>query len=129
MFEKASRLKLRFETARGLFTAEDLWDLPLTSPRGNPNLDDIAIALNKRLKEVTTESFVTKTTRSNEALQLSFDIVKHVIEVKLAENEEAKKKTEQKQRKDRILEILAHKQDKALEDLPIEELQKLAEAL
>ena len=34
MFEQAARLKLRFETSRGLLSVEDLWDLPLTSARG-----------------------------------------------------------------------------------------------
>ena len=42
MFEKASRLKLRFSTSIGMLSAEDLWDLPLSSRNGTANLDDVA---------------------------------------------------------------------------------------
>ena len=50
MFEKASRMKLRFNTQRGVLSVEDLWDLPLIQ------LDNIAIALNKKLQESKTEA-------------------------------------------------------------------------
>ena len=44
MFEKASRIKLRYSTNRGVLSVEDLWDLSLEQ------LDPIAINLSKRLK-------------------------------------------------------------------------------
>lgn len=44
MFEKASRIKLRYSTNRGVLSVEDLWDLSLEQ------LDPIAINLNKSLK-------------------------------------------------------------------------------
>ncbi len=34
MFEEASKLKLRFETTRGLVAVEDLWDIPLIGNNG-----------------------------------------------------------------------------------------------
>ena len=58
MFEKATRRKLRFTSAAGLLSTEDLWDLPLTSATGKANLDDIAKALNRRLKDAEEVSFV-----------------------------------------------------------------------
>ena len=41
MFEKASRLKLRFKTQNGIIAVDDLWDLTLDS------LNTLAKALNK----------------------------------------------------------------------------------
>lgn len=127
MFEKAARLKLRFETTKGLVCVEDLWDLPLTG--NGVNLDKIAIALSRQLKESDGESFVLKTTRTNELAQLKFDIVKHIIDVRLAENEAAKQKLEKKQQKEKIMSIIARKQDTALENTSLEDLQKMVNDL
>ena len=86
MFEKASRLKLRFNTPVGLLGVEDLWDLPLTSKAAfATNLDDLARDLSKRVAE-TEESFVPKDVKTN----LSFDIIKHIIKTRLEEALEAK---------------------------------------
>jgi hypothetical protein len=127
MFEKAARLKLRFETQKGPLSVEDLWDLPLS---GNGlNLDKIAMALSRQLKEESTESFVLKTSRSTDVLQLKFDIAKHIIDVRLAEIEAAKVKAEVRAKKDRILSIIERKQDEQLEGQPLEDLLKMVESL
>ena len=86
-FERATRLKLRFQTNAGLLAVEDIWDLPLTSQRG-ASLDELAKGLRRKLKETEEESFVVKTNAVNNELQLAFDIVNHVIDIKLAEKEE-----------------------------------------
>lgn len=127
MFEKAARQKLRFETSKGLLTIEDLWDLPLSG--NGVNLDRIAIGLSKQLKEETTESFVVKAKRTSEVLQLKFDIVKHIIDVRLAEAEEAKAKAETKDKKDRLLTLIAKKQDEQLEGKSLDELKAMVETL
>jgi len=128
MFEKASRFKLRFDTTQGQLDVEDLWDLPLTS--GNrANLDDIARGLSKQVKEAETESFIVKPAKANEITLLKFDIIKHVIEIRLAENEAAATARANKERKQKILAIIANKQDEQLATSSIEDLQKLAEAL
>ena len=128
MFEKASRLKLRFDTSMGQLDVEDLWDLPLTSTN-RANLDDIARGLSKQVKEAETESFVVKPAKANEATLIKFDIVKHIIEVRLAENEAAATARANKERKQQILAIIASKQNEQLAASSIEDLQKLAEAL
>jgi hypothetical protein len=129
IFERASRLKLRFDTPKGLLTAEDLWDLPLTSRTGKANLDDVARSLHRQVKESETESFVVKPAKADEDAQVAFDVVKHVIEVMLAENEEARIKTENREKKQRILELIAKKHDEALSAKSVEELQEMVTAL
>ena len=129
MFEKATRLKLRFTTSVGPVMAEDLWDLPLTSTRGRPNLDDVARDLHKQLKSGVDVSFVTKAQKSDEIVQLKFDIVKHIIDVRLVENEAVAKAKEIAEKKQQILGLIANKENAALAEKPIEELRKLVEAM
>jgi hypothetical protein len=127
MFENAARLKLRFDSSKGPLSVEDLWDLPLS---GNGlNLDKIAMALSRQLKDESTESFVVKTRRTNDVLQLKFDIAKRIIDVRLAEAELAKSKAEARAKKDRILSIIEKKQNEQLEGKPLEDLLKMVEDL
>lgn len=128
-FEKATRLKLRFTTSQGILSAEDLWDIPLTTTRGNCNLNDIAKGLNRELKAAGEEDFVNKPTAANALIQLKFDLVKHVIAVRLAENEAARVAVERKEKKQRLLEIIAHKQDQELEGKSVEELTAMVNTL
>lgn len=125
MFAFATKKKIRFETSKGLFSVEDLWDLPLTSDNGRPNLDDIAKGIYKAMKEGEEVSFVKSNAASNAAfnvLKTKFDIVKYIIDVKLAEAEAAKKAKETKARNQRILELIAQKKDEALASKSEEEL-------
>lgn len=128
MFEQASRLKVRFESPKGLLAVEDLWDLPLTSVRG-ANLNDIAKGLNRELKNADDEDFVNRAAKTDTVLKLKFDIVKHVIDVRLAENLAARTEAERVERKARVLEIIAEKQDAALKDKSIEELTAMVNSL
>ena len=64
MFEKAARLKLRFDTSKGLVTVEDLFDLPLTVRNGGASLDNIAKGIARLIRETETESFVLTTTKA-----------------------------------------------------------------
>lgn len=129
MFEKAARIKLRFESNKGLLTAEDLFDLPLTSNSGRANLDDIAKALHKKLKSGEDVSFVLKDKKSDETVQLAFDIVIHVIIVKMAEADEARKQAENRDRKQQLMAIIAQKESEQLADMDLDELKKLVAAM
>jgi hypothetical protein len=128
-FERAARLKLRFETPAGHLSVEDLWDLPLISTRVRVSLDDVARSLHRSIKEAQEESFVIKPTTDSEKLQLGFEIVKHIIEVRMAENEEERVKAENRRKKQRVLEILAQKRDGELSGKSVEELEELAATL
>lgn len=124
IFEKAARRKLRFETPQGHVSAEDLWDLPLTSRSGRANLDDVARGLHKQLRSGDDVSFVNKEQKSDDTVQLGFDIVKHVIDVRLAEAEETNQKQAKAAKKQFLLSILADKQSDAFKNMSEEDLQK-----
>lgn len=114
-FDTVTRLKLRFPSSDGLLTAEDLWDLPLTSTKGRANLDDVARTLHAELQsQGEAVSFVTAQTKSDAALQLKFDIVKHIIDVQIAEKEKARTKRESAEKKQIIMGILAQKKNDEL---------------
>lgn len=122
-FETASRLKLRFPSIKGDLTAEQLWDLPLQSKSGF-DLDSVARAVNSQLKAVTEESFVATSTSPAKALhELQLDIVKHVIGVRLAENEAARLKAARAEELKKLTDILADKQDEALKGMTPEQIK------
>lgn len=123
IFEYATRNKLRFASTRGELTAEQLWDVPLRS-RDEFNLNAIAKTANRALKEVSEESFV-ETTRTVEHArrEVAMECVKHVIETRLAEEKTAETRAERKKEKERLLQILAEKQDGKLSALSERELK------
>lgn len=129
IFEYAARHKLRFASSRGDLTTEQLWDLPLLSPNGF-DLNNVAKAANQTLKGLTEESFVnTGKTDATVRAETALEVVKHVIAVKIADAETAKKRGENKAKKDRLLQILAEKQAGALTALSEKELQDQIAAL
>jgi len=130
MFEQATRLKLRFDSPQGRLSVEDLWDLPLTSNRANQaNLNNIAKGISRQLKDESEEDFVNPKSKANETMQLALDLVKHVIAVKQDEAEASRLMNERKDKKAKLLELIAKKQDQALEGKPLEELQAMVASL
>lgn len=123
IFEKASKSNLRFLTAKGQIMSEDLWSLPLTSTTGKINLDDIARSISAKIKESEVESFVHKSTAANTLEKLRLDIVKRVIEVKIAERDAVKKEREIAARKQALLEALSSKKADSLTKMSEEELE------
>lgn len=124
MFEQASRLKLRFDTSLGKLTIEDLWDLPLSSRKG-ASLDNVAISLSKKVKDEVETSFVKKRDKANARLELKFNLVKHIIEVRLAEIDKAEQSAVAKTKRDAIDTILLEKEADALKGMSVEDLEKL----
>lgn len=126
IFEKATKLKLRFTTLKGLLTTEDLWDLPLSGGAGKANLDGIAIELFNQLNEGKAISFVGGGKAVDEIPQLKFDIVKHIIDVKVAERAVRTEAAARSEKKQLILGIIAQKENEALASTSLEDLRKLA---
>lgn len=129
MFETATRKKFRFTTPQGHILTEDLWDIPLTASASRANLDDIARSLNKALKESETESFVVKSTKADEETQVKFEIVKHVIAVRLAEAEAAEAAQANRLKKQQILAIIAQKENEHLAGSSLDELKAMVDSL
>ena len=129
MFERATRLNLRFDSSMGPLMIEDLWSLPLTSGTRKANLDDIAKAQFALLKSDANVSFVEPTRKSNDIDQLKFDIVKHIIDARLAENALAAAAKANREKKQLILGIIAQKENETLLGASLDDLKKMAEAL
>ena len=122
MFEYATRNKVRFPF-KGLISAEDLWDLSLT------NLDSIYKTLNKQIKQSEEESLLNTKTTVDRELDVQIAIVKHIVAVKLAEQEAREKASAKKAQKQKIMAIIASKQDEALQNSSVEDLQKMLDEL
>lgn len=123
LFEKVVRNKVRFGTSIGLLSAEDLWDLPLTH-KFKISLDSIAIALDRELKECTTKSFVQKVNPRTETLQLKFDVVKRIIDVKLQESKEKEEKMARESRRQELLALKNEKRQELDRQRTMEEIDK-----
>lgn len=129
IFENATRNKIRFASIRGDLSVEQLWDVPLRS-RDDFNLNAIAKAASKAFKEVSEENFVETTkTAIHTYREMTLEVVKYVIEIKLAEEAAATTRAANKQEKEKLLGILAEKQDGKLSALSEAELKKRIAAL
>jgi hypothetical protein len=127
-FKQASKLKLRFHTGRGLVSAEQLWDLPQTT------LADYIKSLKKTLKETDADdelSFLTDAVKTNVDTenQLRFEIAKDIFLTKKAEAEALRDAKALKERKQKLVELIAQKEDAALGEKSVEDLKKELEAL
>ncbi len=124
LFLQATREKFRFESSKGDLSVEQLWDLPLTSRTGF-DLDTVAKAVNADLKASNEESFVNA--NNNPAvsrLQTKLEVVKAIIEVKLAQAEATKKRAEKVAERQRLMEVLHSKKDQELQGLSVEEIER-----
>ena len=121
IFEVATRKKYRYPY-KGMITTEDLWDLPLTA------LDSIYKTLNKQAKQSQEESLLN-TSATNETLENQIAIIKYIVTTKQQEQVDRLKEKERAEQKQKIMEILADKQDETLKEKSVEELQKMLEEM
>jgi len=124
IFEKASRLKLRFSTSAGTLSVEDLWDLPLTSKVNKANLNDMGIGFKRKLKAHEEESLVDPKPRTDAVLQLSFDLIKYIIDTKVAERDAAKKAADIKEKRQKIIDAIVAKEEEGLKGASMDDLKK-----
>ena len=122
MFEVATREKMRFPF-KGMISVEDLWDLSVQ------NLDKVFKTLNSQRKEAQEESLLNVKSSADEVLDTQIEIVKYIFNVKLEEQAARAKAAENKEKKQKIMALMAKKDDEAMENMSKEDLQKLLDEL
>ena len=88
------------------------------------NLDEIAQAMNRKIKEESTESFVKKNSPVSDELELKLAVVKRVIELKLDWIAKAVDSKKSADRKKKAAQLLDEMEDSDLGKMSREELQK-----
>ena len=122
IFEMAEKMKFRYPF-KGMINSEDLWDL---SPK---DLNSIFKTLNSELKKVKEESLLEVKTQEDQILDIKIEIVKYIFNVKREEEQKRVKAKELKEKKQRLMEILANKQDQDLLNKSSEDIQKMIDEL
>lgn len=127
LFEMASQFKFRYPY-KGAITTEDLWDLNPTQ------LDSVYKALSKEMKENQDGDSLLSAKPANlfnkeEKLTAKIEIVKYIFNAKQQAAELHRMEAERAAKKQHILEIIAAKQENALQNMSEEELKKMLDDL
>lgn len=122
MFEYATRNKVRFPF-KGQISVEDLWDLR------TDDLDTVFKTLNRQVKQSEEESLLVTKTAEDTALDVQIAIVKHIFDIKMQEANSRLLDKERKAQKQKIMAILANKQEQELQNKSVDELQKMLEEI
>lgn len=118
LFKVATKKKYRFNF-KGQLTVEDLWELSVE------DLDKIYKILKSQQRNSQEESLLQTASKEDRELSNKIDIIKTIFTDKLIAREKALKAAEKKAQNQRILEIMADKQDAALKEKSLEELQNM----
>lgn len=121
MYKEAIVRKVRFVTPKGTLSAEQLYDL------SQKDLEVSIKELNKSLKENDNDglSFLDSASTVDPIQQLRFNILKDVYMTKKAELEAARNAKADKEHNQKILSLIAEKQEEGLKSKSVEELQSL----
>ena len=118
LFEYAVRNKLRFPY-KGMVTVEDLFDLPVKE------LDKIYKTLKKEIKTETEESLLVEMNEKEVELSNKVEIVKTIVFEKLEEAKKQKERIEKKAAREKLLAIRAEKENEALRNQSLDELDRM----
>jgi hypothetical protein len=124
LFITATKNRYRYPY-KGLITTEDLWSLPLTE------LDAIYKNLKSELKEYDAEDSLLGNS-DDAAVTITnnqIEIVKYIVKDKLDAADRRKKAAENAAKRQRIMELIADKEDSALMDKTADELREMLEDL
>lgn len=119
IYKLASRKQLRVSTTKGLLPVEQLWTLSLSS------LSTIIRNVKKQLNGNEADSdlaFLDETKTVDTELQLTFDILKDIYQTKKTELDEERRAVEVKAQKEKLMSLLAKKQDEKFENMTEEQI-------
>ncbi len=120
MYKQLIKDRTRFVTAKGELSLEQLFTLSINE------LDTLAVSLQDAYdKSNNKKSFIERKTTKDKTLKIQLDVVLDILQDKLEEAEVAKVKAENKLRNAKIREMIANKQDAALESKSIKELTSM----
>jgi len=120
IFELASRLKLRFHLG-GVISCEQLWDINL----------DMLVTHEEQLTETiegygkSTRRKAGRKTKEQEANELRLAIVTSILDTRIKEQEETQAAAANKIHNQKIMDLIARKQDAELEAMSADELKAM----
>jgi len=122
IFETATKEKYRFPY-KGQISTEDLWDLTAAQ------LDTVYKTLNAEKKTTEEDSLLGQRTKEEQKLLNKIELVKYIFAAKQADLEARKQKAVNDEKKRRIMELIASKEDAALGEKSIDDLKKMLSEL
>lgn len=120
IFEVAVRNKYRYPF-NGYISTEDLWDLTVQQ------LDEIFKSLKAAEREANEESLLDTCTEADVQRSHKIAIIRHIVDVKLTEAEEKANEKKASEERQKIMAIIADKQNEDLRSKSIEELLAMLE--
>jgi hypothetical protein len=119
VYKIATKQKLRVPTPRGPLSVEQLWDLSIEE------LDILAVKLKEEYEGSGKKSFIAKKSEKDKTAKLMFDVVLDILTTKADEAEAALEAREVKKHNEKIMDLIAKKQDEALSEKSIADLKKM----
>ncbi len=119
IYKQASKLKLRFQTSKGLLSVEQLWDLSTTE------LDVLAVQLDEEHKKSGKKSFLVKSSAKDKTSKLMFDLALDILTTKVEEQDAKTQELEDKKHNEKIINLIAEKQEDALKGKSVAELKAM----
>ena len=122
LFIAATKNKYRYPY-KGSISTEDLWDL---TPQA---LDEVFKKLNSNLKMFGEESLLKSEDSATSVIRNQIEIIKYILNVKLEEEAARKREVANAAKRQRIMEVIASKEDAALNNMSTDELRKMLDEL
>ena len=121
IYQYAAKNKLRFPF-KGNISIEELYDLNLTA------LDTVFKNLSKQVKSNEGESLLVTKSKEDTDIQIKMEIVREIFAEKQAAINAAQKAAETKAKNQKIMSIIARKEDEELNNKSVDELKAMLES-